>query len=49
MAKIKSIPVVPTPAAPSVKHLSRGERIHRRRMLALKRRIEKAEAVTNPD
>ena len=37
------------PAAKTVKRLSRDERIHRRRMLALQRRAVKGEAVTSRD
>ena len=40
---------VQDPTAKTVKRLSRGERIHRRRMLALQRRTDKGEAVTLRD
>jgi hypothetical protein len=47
MAKIELKPVVQNPLPAADKPLSRGQRIHRRRTLALKRRTDKAEAVTN--
>jgi hypothetical protein len=46
MIKNPSKPTNQEPLTPKVKRPSRGERIHRRRMLARQRRTEKSQAVT---
>ncbi len=46
MVKDVSKPIVEESLAEKGKHLSRGQRIHRRRMLALQRSRERTQAVT---
>ena len=46
MVKDLGKPTVQEPLAEKGKHLSRGQRIHRRRMLALQRSRERTQAVT---
>ena len=47
MVKDVSKPIVEESLAEKGKHLSRGQRIHRRRMLALQRSRERTQAVTS--